>query len=263
MYFLSAHHHWFLTCVWIVASSSPVLMPCIYSCRFVWRLLHDSGFSKKLGAYVKINKFQTDNVVYWVVWVTNVIYLPVPRLKFLDEAHFDDGDLKRAEGWTQAGEPLATVTMPPVRHSYTAFAVSSLTTPRGFRVSHPHAGRNNSVHFIRFILDLFISATVTEGDYLVADSAPIHTSQLSLRFVTTLCAFVGVRFLYLPKYSPELNPVELIWGFVKNLMRSRRGNDSFGNELVRAFAAVDRELVKSFYRHCLYSWFAQDDVADP
>lgn len=229
-------------------------------CRFVWRLLHDSGFSKKLGAYVKINKFQTDNVLYWAVWVSNAIFLPVTRLKYLDEASFDDSELKREKGWTQAGEPLATVTLPPVRGSYTAFAVSSLTAPRGFRVSHPHAGRNNSANFIRFVLDLFISATVMEGDYLVADSAPIHTSQLSLRFVSTLCDFVGVRFLFLPKYSPELNPVELIWGLVKNRMRHRRGNEPFGTELARAFAEVNRELVKSFYRHCLYSWF-QDEEA--
>lgn len=31
---------------------------------------------------------------------------------------------------------------------------------------------------------------------------------------------VGAKLLYLPQYSPDLNPIEMIWSKVKRLLRS-------------------------------------------
>ena len=213
------------------------------------------GFTNKTGKYISYRKFTLENIIYYGVWVSNIVHYPVLRVKYLDEASFDDGNLRRHRGWAPAGVPLARAAAPPANRSYTAFAITSLTHERGFRVSVPSTGTNNSLNFIRFIMECLQTNTLVSGDLLVCDSAPIHTSKASLLIVSALCGFMNIRLVFLPKYSPELNPVELIWAQVKNTMRNR-GHGTFGQELVEAFSTINREMVKGYYRHCQYSWFS-------
>ena len=50
-----------------------------------------------------------------------------------------------------------------------------------------------------------------EKIYLVLDNAPYNRS----RVVRDLAARLEIRLLYLPPYSPNLNPIERLWKFVK------------------------------------------------
>lgn len=50
-----------------------------------------------------------------------------------------------------------------------------------------------------------------EKIYLVLDNAPYNRSQV----VRDLAARLKIRLLYLPPYSPNLNPIERLWKFVK------------------------------------------------
>ena len=50
-----------------------------------------------------------------------------------------------------------------------------------------------------------------EKIYLVLDNAPYNRSIA----VKTLAKQLGIRILYLPPYSPNLNPIERLWKFVK------------------------------------------------
>lgn len=57
-----------------------------------------------------------------------------------------------------------------------------------------------------------------KGFYIVMDNAPIHTSQ----DITTMVEARGYKAIYLPPYSPELNPSENFRSFVKGaVMRSQ------------------------------------------
>jgi hypothetical protein len=61
----------------------------------------------------------------------------------------------------------------------------------------------------------------------------------------------GIRMIYLPAYSPEYNPCELVFAQVKLHMRQLRGNRNFTMELLHAFAAVDRLNDFKFYKKCI------------
>ncbi|EIE82108.1 hypothetical protein RO3G_06813 [Rhizopus delemar RA 99-880] len=52
-----------------------------------------------------------------------------------------------------------------------------------------------------------------KGHYLVMDNAPIHSSTDIGKYIHSR----GYRYVYLPPYSPELNPIEQFWSVVKNL----------------------------------------------
>jgi transposase len=56
-----------------------------------------------------------------------------------------------------------------------------------------------------------------KGHYLVMDNAPIHTPFK----VRELIESRGYRCLYLPSYSPFLNPIEEFWSKVKAGVRRK------------------------------------------
>lgn len=51
-----------------------------------------------------------------------------------------------------------------------------------------------------------------KGHCIVMDNAPIHTA----KDIDELITKRGYKSIYLPPYSPELNPIEQLWAIVKN-----------------------------------------------
>lgn len=130
--------------------------------------------------------------------------------------------------------------------------MTSLTHPRGFVTSAPRQGTNTSVEFFEFIAARIADGHLLEGDILVADNARIHTAADLLDELLPLLDQFGIRLVFLPTYSPELNPVERCWAFVKNRLRATR-DDSVGLdvEVVAAFEGLTWDHIFSFYDHCV------------
>ena len=60
------------------------------------------------------------------------------------------------------------------------------------------------VSFLKATMDEMDQYPHMKGHYLVMDNAPIHTSVDIAKYVESR----GYRCVYLPSYSPELNPIE-------------------------------------------------------
>ena len=60
-----------------------------------------------------------------------------------------------------------------------------------------------------------LGPTLNEGDIVVMDGPSIHR----VGGVAETLAQFGATPLYLPAYSPELNPIEMTWAWVKKLVR--------------------------------------------
>lgn len=56
------------------------------------------------------------------------------------------------------------------------------------------------------------------GHYLVMDSAPIHSSTDISKYIN----YRGYRYVYLPPYSPELNPIIQFWSVVKSKLERNK-----------------------------------------
>jgi hypothetical protein len=62
---------------------------------------------------------------------------------------------------------------------------------------------------------------------LLLDEDPSHTAQASLR------AAAGMTLLWLPKRSPELNPMDTLWGQGKDVISANKQNRTIEEQVKR------------------------------
>ncbi|KAG1458282.1 hypothetical protein G6F56_006432 [Rhizopus delemar] len=87
-------------------------------------------------------------------------------------------------------------------------------------------GGTNSGHYVRFInltLDEMDKYPEMKVFYLIMDNSPIHDKKSGE--IDKMIEYRDYKCVYLPKYSPELNPIEQFWASVKRKVRRRQ----FGN----------------------------------
>lgn len=82
-------------------------------------------------------------------------------------------------------------------------------------------GRLNHEHFISEILNVYIP-TDDDEFLLVQDNAPIHTAKNVRKWLSER----NIRTIEWPAYSPDLNPIENLWGRIEYLTRNRMPNSN-------------------------------------
>lgn len=70
----------------------------------------------------------------------------------------------------------------------------------------------------REYLETILLPSIHEGDYVIMDNLRTH----HCNFVEELIRSAGAVLLYLPPYSPDLNPIEMMWSKMKSLFRKWR-----------------------------------------
>merc|ERR1712167_536802 len=75
----------------------------------------------------------------------------------------------------------------------------------------------SGLDFLAFILLAIQRHFLVPGDVLVLDNC--HTHHQYIDDLADILEPVGVRLFFLPKYSPELNPIELVWAAMKKKIR--------------------------------------------
>ena len=66
---------------------------------------------------------------------------------------------------------------------------------------------------------------------------------------------LGISVVFLLVYSPDFNPIELMWAYVKGILRKlkARTGDVLVDAAVQALDCVTPELIASLFKHCNYS----------
>jgi transposase len=64
----------------------------------------------------------------------------------------------------------------------------------------------------------------------------------------------GARLLFLPSYSPDLNPIEEVFSKIKNIVRKAgaRTSEALDEAMGEALSAVTLEDVVGWFSHCGY-----------
>jgi len=80
-----------------------------------------------------------------------------------------------------------------------------------------------------------------------------------LQMLDIVLAQNNIRLVFLPKYSPELNPCETLWAMVKNRLRAWRVSGlPWDIQILSYLNAVTFEEVYNAYCHCIFNF--EDEI---
>lgn len=132
------------------------------------------------------------------------------RLAFIDETSLKT-NMAKTTGWSPCGARL--VDHAPFGHWNTQTFIAAL---RHDRLDAPWVidGAMNGEFFDLYIKTQ-LAPTLQKGDVVILDNLATHKSPKAAATLRD----IGAWFLFLPPYSPDLNPIEMAFSKIKTLVR--------------------------------------------
>ena len=95
-----------------------------------------------------------------------------------------------------------------------------------------------------------LAPTLREGQIVVMDNLSAHKGER----VRELIEGRGCALLYLPSYSPDLNPIEEAFGKMKALIRKveARSREALLEAIGSAISAITDRDARGYFEHCGY-----------
>jgi len=164
---------------------------------------------------------------------------------FGDAAHIRS-DHHSGKTWGKKGETPIVVST-GARHGMSL--ISAITSKGKMRFMIKEKGGVNSDVFIEFLKRLMVGAK--RKIFLILDRGPAHISKKTKAFVATLKGKLQV--FYLPPYSPDRNPDELVWKHLKSDTVGRMVTTSkadFKHHVVSSMLSLQRcpAKIRAFYQ---------------
>ena len=119
--------------------------------------------------------------------------------------------MTRTRGWWRRGEPL--IAKVPHGHWQTMTFLAALRHD-GITAPLVLDGPINGESFRAYVEQILVP-TLKPGDIVVMDNLGSHKS----RDIRNAIRAVGARLMFLPPYSPDLNPIEQVFAKLKTLLR--------------------------------------------
>lgn len=132
------------------------------------------------------------------------------RLVFIDESFCKTG-MRREFAWSRRG--VRAVATKPQNNWKTVSIIGAIRRGHKPRLM-THRGSVNGAIFRRFVRKC-LTPFLRRGDLVVMDNLNMHKSLATRRLIEA----AGATPIYLPTYSPELNPIELLWAHLKRQLR--------------------------------------------
>lgn len=112
-------------------------------------------------------------------------------------------------------------------------------------------GATNTEIFHQYTKEILLP-TLRPGDIVIMDHLSAHKSPKTLDVIQS----VGADVLFLPAYSPDLNPIELMWSKVKGLLRKAQARcpDSLLRAIGSALEQVTPRDAAGWFAHCGYAF---------
>lgn len=167
------------------------------------------------------------------------------ELYFGDAAHMRS-DHHAGRTWSKKGEtPIVEAT--GARHGLSL--ISAITSKGKMRFMVKEKGGVTAEVFIEFLKRLVVGAT--KPIFLIVDRGSAHIAEKTKAFVEALNG--KLNLFYLPPYSPDRNPDELVWKHLKADTVGRMvttGKADFKSKVVSSMRSLQKrpEKIRAFYQ---------------
>jgi len=168
------------------------------------------------------------------------------RLIFIDET-WAKTNMTRLRGRAPRGERLIAKT--PHGHWQTTTLIAALGI-EGMCCSTVVDGAINADIFEAFVQQV-LAPQLRPGDVVIMDNLSSHKRQRTSQLIED----TGATLQFLPPYSPDLNPIEMVFAKIKQLLRSLacRTRDTLWRAMQSVLDQVTPDDAANCYRHCGYT----------
>lgn len=99
-------------------------------------------------------------------------------------------------------------------------------------------------------IECVLRPTIKTGDILVLDNLSAHRASR----IEQVAAECGASVIWLPPYSPDFSPIELMWSKIKTYLRAARARtrEELERALVTALTLVTTADCEGWFKHCGY-----------
>ena len=167
------------------------------------------------------------------------------RVVFVDETAANTR-MDRRYGYAPRGEPVVGAV--PHGH-YKSLTFTAALRADGLVATQVLDGPMTGARFREYAATVLVPA-LRPGDTVVLDNLPCHKSAA----VRAAVEAAGCRLVFLPPYSPDLNPIELAFARLKRLLRSdgHREVPSLVRFLETVAGVFRPAECMGYIRHCGY-----------
>lgn len=167
--------------------------------------LHEHDYKLKYGrSWPRQPEGNEDKREQFLAEVEKLSTDPTVKLWYMDEAGFD-GDPRPRRGWCKKGERKKIYRT----QKHMRINISGMCCPETgefFALEFPYSNRDSFQCFLN-AANQEISKQADKQDYIVLDNASWHKVKS--------IDWGRFKVLFLPPYSPDMNPIERIWGYLK------------------------------------------------
>jgi transposase len=95
-----------------------------------------------------------------------------------------------------------------------------------------------------------IKPTFSADNILLLDNSSVHHSKLVIGTLEEC----GIKYLFLPAYSPDFNPIELFWSYMKSILRKikARTHEKLEGGIKRVLENTPQNYIENWFKHCGY-----------
>ncbi len=203
----------------------------------------------------------TNKKVVKVAFYRTKVYVQVARKKFrenirlfhpyslvyIDESHFDTFDTCRDRGWATVGSVVQTTKHKPSNRTWSLLCAITAFGVVYHELIETQKTSIKGEKFKKFLGNLL--ELVPDTAVILMDNASIH----HIDDVENLFNFWGMEYIYTSPYSPDYNPIEYYFGWIKKRCKALE-YDKLPDAVNAAIDDTTPELLKSFIKHVSKNW---------
>jgi len=182
-------------------------------------------------------------------FLATVAAIPTEKLKFLDESGVTT-QMTRLWGRAPKGERVNEAT-PDGR--WQVLTTLGTMSPDGMEAVMTVPSATDGDVF-RAYVEQVLCAKLHPGDVVVMDNLSAH----KVVGIQQLIEARGAQLLYLPPYSPDLNPIEKAWSKFKQFLRSAKARtaEALDKAITEALKNITPDNAAAWFRSCGYRGYS-------
>ena len=206
------------------------------------------GYSKQVLGKIASQRYAPNNILKLAAYQQFIQPLDMSTVAFFDESGVSTRTGNSRYGFGRVGQ--RTYAVDPLTNSvnHSVMAMCSVRFPVQAITIAGGAKANDVVNYVTIVGPLLVAFGI---QVVVMDNCKTHYDYR----LRALLNGMGLRLVFLPPYSPYLNPIEMVFGKMKHLLKFKRAELQAGNivgSVAEALSQVTRNDIIGYYRHSTY-----------